>query len=531
MAKVVRFIAKNKTEFDQMQTKDTNAIYFVFDNTGSENAVNQIYKGDILYSGSVFPTYLPGEHITFDTVGNTITINADCVGEWLEEGSTYTYSGITYTVGKKVERFNCYEDDAVLGVTANEAAGNFSHVEGASNRAYGSYSHAEGYSCKAIGNYSHAEGYETTAVGMYAHAEGMSNTAVGNYSHAEGYVNNAVGAYAHAEGQNNIAQGEYSHAEGYGNNISNVASGAHVEGQGNTATAINAHAEGYGCYANGNASHCEGYDNHANGIRSHCEGYNSEANGDASHAEGTHCTASAQNAHAGGNYSTASGVNAFAHGSRCTASGVEAFALGNECKANSANSFAIGDNTIANDHNQLAIGYYNVPTPQSSSGRSVYPFIIGNGTADNARADAFKVDNTGKIYVGSDTTGVDVRDLTCSIVTNTATTLPNKLVIENNHEYRYLSLTSASSITISIETIDTTKSFYSTVVLHNVSTTDVLSTFVQVSNDSLIDNIIFLNEDSVDLTSNDTLEMMFFSNGMPNSVMCIAYAYTAPPSI
>ena len=531
MAKVVRFIAKNKTEFDQMQTKDTNAIYFVFDNTVSENAVNQIYKGDILYSGSVFPTYLPGEHITFDTVGNTITINADCVGEWLEEGSTYTYSGITYTVGKKVERFNCYEDDAVLGVTANEAAGNFSHVEGASNRAYGSYSHAEGYGCKAVDLSAHAEGYQTTALGMYTHAEGMSNTAVGNYSHAEGNGNNSVGVYAHAEGQNNTAQGEYSHIEGYGNKISAVASGAHVEGYGNTATAINSHAEGFGCYANGQSAHVEGDNNSANGNSSHAEGSYSSANGVASHAEGTHSTASAQNAHAGGDYSTANATNTFAHGEHATASSPQAVAFGNYTTADGDNSCAIGNGTIANDHNQLAIGYFNVSTSKTSGGRSVYPFIIGNGTADNARADAFKVDNTGKIYVGSDTTGVDVRDLTCSIVTNTTTTLPNKLVIENNHEYRYLSLTSASSITISIETIDTTKSFYSTVVLHNVSTTDVLSTFVQVSNDSLIDNIIFLNEDSVDLSSNDTLEMMFFSNGMPNSVMCIAYAYTAPLSI
>ena len=203
----------------------------------------------------------------------------------------------------------------------------------------------------------------------------------------------------------------------------------------------------------------------------------------------------------------------------------------------------MGVYTIAAGKAQLVIGECNVVnastvtmTDTSSNTYSLnkYPLIIGNGNQNFGspiRSDAFKVDCEGKIYGGSDTTGVDVRDLACSIVTNTATTLPNKLVIENNHEYRYLNLTSASAITISIETIDITKSFSSTVVLHNISTSDVLSTFVQVSTDTLIDNIIFLNEDSVDLSSADTVEMMFFSNGMPNAVMCIAYAYTAPPSI
>ena len=227
----------------------------------------------------------------------------------------------------------------------------------------------------------------------------------------------------------------------------------------------------------------------------------------------------------------------------------------------------MGNHTISAGNYQLTLGSCNVSNNTSVSRHdsvnnvdysiTKFPFIIGNGHDDwyvaEYRSDAFKVDCDGKIYVGSDTTGVNVKALNdevvtargtyqnlnarlddmptgCTITTDTTTTtLPNKVVLTNNNEYRYLSLTSATDISISIEDANATSgSFYSTIVPHNISSTDTISTFVTVNNASLIDNIIFLNEDSVDLSQADTLEMMFFTNGMSNVVMCIAYAYTQP---
>lgn len=80
----------------------------------------------------------------------------------------------------------------------------------------GTCSHAEGYSTTATGSYSHTEGYMTTATGSCAHAEGHKTHARAIGSHAEGTINNAHGEYSHVEGYNNITYGFASHAEGRG---------------------------------------------------------------------------------------------------------------------------------------------------------------------------------------------------------------------------------------------------------------------------------------------------------------------------
>lgn len=78
----------------------------------------------------------------------------------------------------------------------------------------GSYSFAEGNNTKASGWYSHAEGNGTIASGFYSHAEGDETTASENYSHAEGNDTMASGIASHAEGDGTMASGRASHAEG-----------------------------------------------------------------------------------------------------------------------------------------------------------------------------------------------------------------------------------------------------------------------------------------------------------------------------
>lgn len=476
------------------------------------------------------------------------------------------------------EGFNSVSDGSNAHAEGSSYAHGLSaHSEGFSNRdvstpanttgALGDYSHAEGYNCKAVGNYSHTEGYRNTAVGAYSHTEGNNNTAQGEYSHAEGNGNNiaAVAYGAHVEGQGNTVTAINAHAEGYGCYANGNAS--HCEGYDNHANGIRSHCEGYNSEANGDASHAEGTHCTANAQNAHAGGNYSTASATNTFAHGGNCAASAVQSTAFGNYSTASGPNSFAIGSNTEASNYNSLAAGDHTLSSGTDATSMGAYTIAAGRAQLVIGECNVAdastvtmTDASSNTYSLtkYPLIIGNGNQNFGtpiRSDAFKVDCEGKIYVG-DNDGVDVSGLNvtssdnkkvltasyqngvgtyswqdapesgvCVVHTYTDTSLPAKVVLDNNNEYRYLSLTNANSLTISIETIDTTKSFYSTIVLHNVTSTNSLSTFVTVSGDSVISNIVFLNENNVDLSTADTAELLFFTNGMSNTVMCIAYAY------
>jgi hypothetical protein len=95
---------------------------------------------------------------------------------------------------------------------STSATGNYSHAEGLFTSTSGSYSHAEGQSTVTSGSYSHAEGFLSIAFGDYSHAEGYSS-AYGTYAHSEGY-SLAFGTASHAEGNTSYALSDYSHAEG-----------------------------------------------------------------------------------------------------------------------------------------------------------------------------------------------------------------------------------------------------------------------------------------------------------------------------
>lgn len=164
----------------------------------------------------------------------------------------------------------------------------------------------------------------------------------------------------------------------------NVVSGAVIEGEisgsyANVASGLYAHAEGAGTTASGNSSHSEGGGSQATGDGSHAEGSRSKATGTASHAEGWLTTASGDYSHAEGSGNIASGNNSHAEGNGSSATAPMAHASG--CK------------TKASRKSQFVIGEYNVEdtTGEDETKRGDYVFIIGNGTADDKRADAFAV--------------------------------------------------------------------------------------------------------------------------------------------
>ena len=130
-------------------------------------------------------------------------------------------------------------------------------------------------------------------------------------------------------------------------------------------------AEGADVIAGGYASHAEGNATTASGFVSHAEGNATTAGGYASHAEGYATTASGFTSHAEGEATTASGWNSHAEGVRTTASGDY--------------SHAGGRRTVADGNCMTAVGKYNT----ENSGKA---FVVGNGTSDTARSDAFTVD-------------------------------------------------------------------------------------------------------------------------------------------
>lgn len=228
----------------------------------------------------------------------------------------------------------------------NTAKGNRSFACGSNTRTEANYAHAEGNQTKALGHASHAEG-ELTEAKHYAHAEGYGTKAHGDHSHAEGSTTRAFGVSTHAEGWNTQA-GDYT---GSGDDI--------------TYTGEGAHAEGYMSIASGEASHAEGSAFYieerkvwvnptvAEGFASHAEGMGTTASEEASHAEGQRTTASGKGSHAGG------------------------------C------------GTIASADYQTAIGTYNEEDADAL-------LIVGNGTADNNRSNAFKVKKDGTGYLGGE---------------------------------------------------------------------------------------------------------------------------------
>ena len=116
---------------------------------------------------------------------------------------------------------------------------------------------------------------------------------------------------------------------------------------------------------------------------------------------GTYSSAAGHATTADGDYSTAIGVGV-------TASGLASTAIGWNTTANGGASTAMGKETIASDYSSTIIGQYNSSgssaTSANSFSTSAPAFVIGNGTASNAKSDAFKVLFNGDATVSNDLT-------------------------------------------------------------------------------------------------------------------------------
>ncbi|RYE19633.1 MAG: hypothetical protein EOP51_19490 [Sphingobacteriales bacterium] len=180
-------------------------------------------------------------------------------------------------------------------------------------------------------------------------------------------------------------------------------------GRHSAAFGYNSAASGNASFAAGEFSLAQGYASialggtpSALGMYSVALGDGATAVGNASFASGRWTIAEGINSTAIGNESIAYGENAVAIGQRATAEGNNAIALGTFSTGLGDYTTAFGYNSTARAYNSISMGTYNDTTAGSSRNSWVAtdPLLtIGNGTANNARRNAFAVFKNGNTDV------------------------------------------------------------------------------------------------------------------------------------
>lgn len=149
---------------------------------------------------------------------------------------------------------------------------------------------------------------------------------------------------------------------------------------------IKTFAAGYGAFAAGRQTKAIGNYSTALG-RGTTADYASVAMGLNTHALGQESFTMGSNTKALGQCSAAFGGNT-------VASGKFSFAAGTGSRANGAYSAAFGNQTIASGSNQMVVGLFNEPMEYSAL------FIVGDGSGDDARSNAFVVYANGTALLG-----------------------------------------------------------------------------------------------------------------------------------
>lgn len=333
-----------------------------------------------------------GTGITVDATGN-VSVNND--------SHNHVLSNITNYGNIVLKDGSIAMDDITIG-TRSGTVGTNSFAQGLNCEASGSYSHTEGSNTTANASQAHAEGDHTTASGLCAHAEGLYTIASGAYSHTEGRSTNALTLYAHTEGRYTLACNGTSYNITAFNDTLKTITLDNITGlvvndllqihvSGGTAvidqkiTAINDLVVTLDGTPTITASWKYAIEKTGTPNPTHAEGYNTLASGEYAHAEGNSTTVSGNYAHAEGGFTTASGSGSHAEGGFTTASG----------------NFSHSQNmyTIAQGYGQTAIGRFNVA--QGTAGSVVATddaLIIGNGTTNALRSNAFKVSFDGKAW-------------------------------------------------------------------------------------------------------------------------------------
>lgn len=135
--------------------------------------------------------------------------------------------------------------------------------------------------------------------------------------------------------------------------------------------------------------------------------------------------------------------------------GAEIFNNYEENKTTGEYSHAEGCGTIAAGKAQHVEGKFNIEDTENK-----FVHIIGNGTAEDDRSNAFAIDWNGNIYVNNSPTGVNVNDLQTASHTHTNKEIIDKLSVDESGKLLYDGnpiSSGGSSITIDSELSETPK--------------------------------------------------------------------------
>lgn len=174
----------------------------------------------------------------------------------------------------------------------------------------------------------------------------------------------------------------------------------------------NSIASGVRCFANADNSIAVGYNNTASGAGSNsnfAQGYMTTASGNRCHSEGLGTSSTADASHSEGHNTTASGNYSHSEGEEVKATNVAEHSQGRYNVSNKAN------NTWGDSGNTL--------------------FSVGNGTADNARHNAFEIRQNGDIYCSDGTNDVKLQDTITATAANTTALGGLSLVKLSQAEY------------------------------------------------------------------------------------------------
>ena len=352
---------------------------------------------------------------------------------------------------------------------SSTAIGYFTKATGDYSTAMGYLTEATGYSSTAIGYFTKATGDYSTAMGNSTNATGYSSTAMGHFTTATGNYSTAMGNSTVSRSYGSVTIGRYNDSinsssptlwvttdpvfiigNGTANNarsnalvvLKNAKTGIntsspqamlHVKDSSvlfSGATSLpgtpgNPPASGAGirmmwypdraAFRAGRVSSTQ-WDKDSIGDFSFASGNNTKANGYVSNAMGYFTTASGTFSTAMGYFTTASGTFSTAMGESTTASGSSSTTMGESTTASGISSIAMGNSTVSRSYGSVTIGRYNDSISSSSPTLWVTTdpvFIIGNGTADNARSNALVVLKNAKtgINTSSPQAGLHIKGL------------------------------------------------------------------------------------------------------------------------
>jgi hypothetical protein len=321
------------------------------------------------------------------------------------------------------------EYSAAFGLDAR-ARGNHSFSMGRETEATGDHGVALGLYTIASGIGSTALGANSAATGFRATAMGNETVAYGDFSTAMGFKTQAMGLYSMAMGDQSVANGNAAKAWGYMNLAGGRAStawGMDAEAAGQAATAwgvsTTAPASGATAWGNktgatGNYSVAWGESSRAKALNSTSWGKNTNTEGDNSTAWGDNSSATATAATAWGSgnlssasYSTSWGQNNEATGTLSTVWGIQSKATGGQSTAWGLNTLAAGVRstawgyeTTAPSANETVLGHFStlyIPNSQVNIVDADRLFVVGNGTSNNNRSNAFTILKNGKAGIGN----------------------------------------------------------------------------------------------------------------------------------